>query len=271
MWAAMLLTGLCAAIASTDPAPAVYAQILADSSGRRGIKYVTSTDPIPSAGLGVAYGTYGDSINATGWATLQVQTNNSYSDTLQAYAAGYLEGAVSQTREYWHLLNMCLSKPFSKELEGYLTLQWEWMRENARTNAHNDSFWYNVGLALDQQEGMFDGYNDAAPASEQLSWMQFYCGTLDGDLYDLRVVFPDNPENPTRNIGDGHCSVLIKPIGDTNAPTDLYIGHTNWAGFESMTRIYKSFDLPFAIGGGVNTTVPGRYIAFASYPATLPR
>ena len=76
-----------------------------------------------------------------------------------------------------------------------------------------------------------------------------------------------------------HCSVLVKLIADTPAtPTsthfpwsELYVAHTTWSGLEDMLRVYKMYDFPFSTDGtsSASTVVPGRRLAFSSYPGNL--
>ena len=71
-----------------------------------------------------------------------------------------------------------------------------------------------------------------------------------------------------RFLGDGHCSALVKPLGPLSAPTDVTMGHTTWNPYETMTRIYKTYDFPWSISGGSGSSVvPGRQISFSSFPA----
>eukprot|EP01012_Entosiphon_sulcatum_P022086 TRINITY_DN27001_c0_g1_i1.p1 TRINITY_DN27001_c0_g1~~TRINITY_DN27001_c0_g1_i1.p1 ORF type:complete len:375 (-),score=39.18 TRINITY_DN27001_c0_g1_i1:38-1162(-) len=69
-----------------------------------------------------------------------------------------------------------------------------------------------------------------------------------------------------RNAGDGHCSVLIKVLGENH---DILIGHTTWTTFESMLRVYKLYDLPFKVANQSSATVPARRMTFSSYPGCL--
>ena len=273
----IILIALC--VAQSTATQTVYASIIQDASKPRGFCYVQSETPL--YGSSIVWGSYVDAINSTGWATLHVNSNASYTDDLQAYAAGYLEGAVSQAREYLHINNVCSDQTWENGLREYLDDQWTWMRTMVTQHAGTSPYWYHVGLLLDQQQGLFDGYNNYAPDHAKLDWLTFYCATLSGDLDDLNSVFPQ-PEMPKTST-DGHCSVLVKPIGPLDAPTDVFIGHNTWGGFNTMTRIYKFYDLPFATSKAAkvnadsqtqrklhaSSIVPGRRVAFSSYPATL--
>lgn len=69
---------------------------------------------------------------------------------------------------------------------------------------------------------------------------------------------------------NGHCSLLVKPVWDQPAasgPSDLLFAHTTWSGFETMTRVYKRYDMPLTLNG--QGTVPATSVAFSSYPAAL--
>jgi hypothetical protein len=246
-------------------ASVLYAVVFPDSSQPRGLAFNSSSSPL--AVDAVAWGTWVDSINQTGWATLEIHSNSSFPDKLQAYAAGLLEGAVTQRREYLHLRNTCEGQTFDNGLSAYLNEQWDWMKKQADAQGAIDTYWYQVGRMLDQQEGLFDGYNMQSQVSERLTGRDFYCGTLSGDLDDLTSVFVQ-PSQRARS-SESHCSVLVKPIGDPAAPTELYIGHTTWGGYESMTRVYKNYDFPFRLNGGSEEQVAARQISFSSYPATL--
>jgi hypothetical protein len=48
-----------------------------------------------------AWGIFNDSIVSTGWSTLDVHTSPAFSDALQAYAAGFAEGVVTQQVCEW--------------------------------------------------------------------------------------------------------------------------------------------------------------------------
>ena len=49
---------------------------------------------------GAAFAQYADSVNQTGWAILNVESNAEFEDADQAYAAGLVEGYISQPRIY---------------------------------------------------------------------------------------------------------------------------------------------------------------------------
>jgi hypothetical protein len=198
---------------------------------------------------------------------LDLHTNQSYPDAQQAYAVGYLEGAITSQRSYEFLMNnFGGSIPYSATLLQYLKDNLNWIQSQIKANP-TSNYWYHVNLLYQQQMGGFAGYSYAAKNNQQFDFFVYYAANLQGDLLDLcpalGCIDLDGTEFHERR-SDGHCSVLIKPLSNW---TDIYMGHTTWAGFNSMTRIYKRYDFPFRVGPNDNTTVPGRHIAFSSYPA----
>lgn len=55
---------------------------------------------------GVAYGKFTDSLFQTGWGILQIKTNKLFSDPVQMYAAGWLEGTLTADQIYPHFQNI---------------------------------------------------------------------------------------------------------------------------------------------------------------------
>jgi len=53
----------------------------------------------------VAWGYYEDALNQTGWATLDISSNEKSTDLVQAYGAGYLEGHLTANviQAYWYV------------------------------------------------------------------------------------------------------------------------------------------------------------------------
>ena len=52
-----------------------------------------------------AWGSFADEVNETGWSRLHILTNSSRSDEEQTFAAGYLEGLLTQPQIYHSFLN----------------------------------------------------------------------------------------------------------------------------------------------------------------------
>ncbi len=48
----------------------------------------------------VAFGEFQDTLQSSGWGILKIQTNPTFSDDIQMFGAGFLEGALTQERIY---------------------------------------------------------------------------------------------------------------------------------------------------------------------------
>ena len=224
----------------------------------------------------LAYGLFNDTIDANGWSVLELHTNGSIPDRLQARAAGYFEGAVTNQRSYEFITNVHGGKSrWSPQLTQFVHDNLNWIAIQSDANG-KDPFWWQTGLLFEQWEGLYAGYSAYAPPAQQFDRDTFYAATLIGDMDDLCVAFGcydrrGNGSEPvfTRFSSDGHCSVLVKPLGPAAAPTELIIGHTTWNPFEVMTRIYKHYDFPWHTTYEGKETVAAQHISFSSFPAVL--
>jgi len=207
-----------------------------------------------------AWGKFDDTINSTGWSTLEIHSNASQPDDAQAYGAGVLESSLTLTRTEEFLENVVGdSLGWGKDLKQYMDDNTQWVQDQVKANPASD-YWKMVGLSYRQLQGMYDGYVKATAQVNHsaVSWDMFYSMSLEGDFDDLCSVFKCDGLAATR-AGMGHCSVLIKITGD-----DVILGHTTWTSFEAMTRIYKLMDLPFS-----SVPVAAKAVAFSSYPGTI--
>ena len=188
-------------------------------------------------------------------------------------AAGLLEGGLTQHRAFEFLSNVFGTQTFSEPLRAFLKDNLEWMNEQVAAFP-TDEYWQHVGLSIVHWRGVYAGYNATAPPEEALDEEAFFRGTLQGDLSDLCSVFPNclaggapSDSHPPWRGGASHCSALVKPVRLANGSySDLFAGHTTWAGFESMTRVYKHYDFAITSAKG-GAYVPGRHVVFSSYPS----
>ncbi|NXX76591.1 PLBLB protein, partial [Urocolius indicus] len=210
------------------------------------------------------------------WAFLEVATNASYSDLLQAYAAGLAEAAVSEQLMYMHWMNTMVGYcgPFKYEseycekLRGYLEANLAWMEEQMG-KGQDPEYWHQVRLALLQLKGLEDSYNGRLRFPQgrfSLSPFGFLLLQLGGDLEDLESAL--NRSSPRRVLGSGSCSALLKLLPDQQ---DLLVAHDTWSSYQSMLRVLKKYTLPFrtSAGGAWAAQIPGSIQVFSSYPGTI--
>ncbi|XP_033924171.1 putative phospholipase B-like 2 [Melopsittacus undulatus] len=272
VWALLpLLCAVSAAVPGPSPAPAPpqsrSASVLLEP--RSGLRVLPGR--VPGA---VAWARLDDRIPAVGWAFLEVSTNSSYNDTLQAYAAGLAEAAVSEELMYMHWMNTMVGYcgPFKYEseycekLRGYLEANLGWMEEQMG-KGEDPEYWHQVRLALLQLKGLEDSYNGRLHFPQgrvSLSPFGFLLLQLGGDLEDLESAL--NRSSPRRVLGSGSCSALLKLLPGHQ---DLLVAHDTWTSYQSMLRIIKKYTLPFRTSAAGNLQIPGSIQVFSSYPGTI--
>ncbi|XP_063605889.1 putative phospholipase B-like 2 isoform X2 [Penaeus indicus] len=228
----------------------------------------------------VARGNFTDHTFEDGWGYLEIETNPAYPDTIQAYAAGFAEGASSQDMIYKSYRNtlegFCewKSQKFCDNLREFLKKNIQWMKSMIALKRRSCPVFYNIDLILTQMNGVADGYNKTGKfpiPDEAILWMN-----LLGDIEDLESALDPSLSNMSiedfvksgRTLGDGHCSALVKVLPGN---TDLYVSHVTWNTYQSMLRVQKKYILPFRRTGSSDPsdTIPGHTVAFSSYPGIL--
>lgn len=103
-----------------------------------------------------------------GFDTLHITTNSKFDDSVQAYAAGFLEGVVTADRIWTHWSNMNTytwsSYPNGKMpgyVRAFIANQMAWMRQQVKLNP-TDNYWKQVDTILQQFTGLVAGYNSVA-------------------------------------------------------------------------------------------------------------
>ncbi|XP_026574449.1 putative phospholipase B-like 2 [Pseudonaja textilis] len=223
----------------------------------------------------VAWANLTDGIRENGWAALELTTNEKYNDSIQAYAAGVAEAAVTEQLVYMHWMNTVVSYcgPFTyqtdycQKLKNYIEDNLNWMEEQMEQAGMDSAYWYQVRLVLLQLKGLEDGYNGqiSFPTGRfSIAPFGFLLFQLGGDLEDLESAF--NKPKEEDNLGSGSCSALIKLLPGYQ---DLLVSHDTWNNYEAMLRILKKYTLPFRTSLRSDTTIPGHTQAFSSYPGTI--
>lgn len=231
---------------------------------------------------GVVYGYFSDEISENGWGKLFIESNGTYPANIQMFAAGYLEGVITQERISNYHTNFMANQfgdslPPPPELLQFANENFAWTVKTAEANQDTDNYWWHVARVLDQFEGLYAGYNAASSAKMNLTDLLLI--NLSGDLDDLQSVFPSSEEQKSRKdwmewsareAADridkrGRCSVLIKVTSDLS---DLFIAHTTWGSYWTMQRIWKTYNLniPTSNSSGISFSgYPGMLVSFDDY------
>ncbi|XP_065746239.1 putative phospholipase B-like 2 isoform X2 [Phocoena phocoena] len=223
----------------------------------------------------VAWANLTNAILETGWAFLELHTNGHYNDSLQAYAAGVVEAAVSEELIYMHWMNTVVNYcgPFEYEvsycerLKKFLEANLEWMQKEMELN-NGSAYWHQVRLTLLQLKGLEDSYEGSVtfPTGKfTIKPLGFLLLQISGDLEDLELAL--NKTKTKHATGSGSCSALIKLLP---GQSDLLVAHNTWHSYQYMLRIMKKYWFQFREGPQEQSTrAPGNRVIFSSYPGTI--
>ncbi|XP_035514856.1 putative phospholipase B-like 2 [Morone saxatilis] len=222
----------------------------------------------------VAWANFTDDIKTSGWSFLEVTTSSQYNDSIQAYAAGAVEAALTSQLIYKHWMNTLMGYcgPFTSQsvycerLKAFITTNMQWIQEQIEKQP-SSPYWYQVRLALLQLKGLEDSYNDelsfpVGPFS--FNPFGFLLFQLGGDLEDLESAL--NKSSQTRPLGSGSCSALIKLLPNNK---ELLVSHDTWNVYQAMLRIMKKYIFAFRASPLGSDLLPGGTQAFSSYPGAI--
>lgn len=219
----------------------------------------------------IACATLTDNYLTTGWYVLDLSTASSFSDDIQSYGAGYLEGVLTQPLiwDAWTNFANGTTYNFTAPFYDFMKNNDHWVRTTAASYLKDErkrreasstevTYWTQVSLVLSQFDGLYDGYSVVAPKEESLSYDEFLVYQLSYEIGDIAIAVSDM-DAKTRQF-DQHCSVLIKPSADGQS---LFASHDTWDVFQAMLRIYKHYDIQLS-----SSNVTG--VSFSSYPGIIP-
>lgn len=232
---------------------------------------------------GVAWANYTDqTMHPSGFGQITVTTNPKYNDTAQMFAAGYVEGALTQERVWQHAnnlldymrasLNLNDTAPLPPVFEKFYADNSDWVRANVASNS--SALWTQVGFVISQLDGLLEGYNAAAPAAQHITPFHLHAVNAIGDFLTLgSALMPGGPMEPEwGSMTDeemkaalslrGHCSALVSVTGNFST---LFNAQVAWFTYSSMLRISKHYDFSALHA----TSAHGRRTTFSSYPGVL--
>ena len=208
----------------------------------------------------MAWGSFDDTLNKTGWGELNIRTSSKATDVQQHHAAGFLEGALTAKHIYTTYLNTMQftfhGRAVPASVTAFMSAQDEWARQQVESKP-SDVFWQHVGALMAQYDGMIAGYASSnAPAVPVFAW-QLLNGV--GDLFQIipavekseRIDWSSLSKHDVRVAlrKAGHCSALIKVVGDLS---ELFMGHSSWFEYANTNRIFKSYHFSFNAPSGAN-------------------
>jgi len=225
-----------------------------------------------------AFGSFVDGLFELGWGILEVETNSTYSDELQGFAAGVVEGYLTARRIQDNAVNVMnvvyKGKEPTQEVQDFFEQQDSWSRIQTELYGNDPSSeWHQIKSILSQFDGLMMGYTlqQQKIGLQPMNLIVLRSMNAVGDLFQIRpAVNPSERihwdklsakevrDNYTRRT---HCSALIRVLGQFE---DLFMGHSSWFDFHVTNRIYKTYTFNF----NAPTTVTKK-MSFSSYAGFL--
>lgn len=223
---------------------------------------------------GVARAYYRPDMSNDGWASMEIETQGGYRDSVQAHAAGLLEGSLSWQLIYYHWKNTiertCEQRQdFCEQVRIILDQNTANMREQARTLDHADPFWHQVNMFYEQLDGLEVGWRYAVDRSrkdvdiphQDFLWMNIAC-----DLRDLELMYNATLENGPQRPSLSMALLKIVP----NDSTQFLLAHASSSFYSAMLRVQKRYHMRLHMTGANGAApVPGQEVTFTSYPGTI--
>lgn len=219
----------------------------------------------------VAWGSFDNKINETGFGFLEIYTNEVFPDEYQAYAAGFLEAYFTKDLIAKHFNNQwsdyCDKETeYCKRLYDFLSANLRFMNEQADKYRETDPYWHQVDLILNQLAGLNDGLNHTKffPSYSYVNVTNLLLLNVDGDLEDLEGALKRTVQRKV--TGSGSCSALVKVLPGAE---DLYFSQVTWSTYASMLRILKKYSFKFHSTFGSSELIPGHTATFSSSPGRI--
>nr|CAD7431903.1 unnamed protein product [Timema monikensis] len=214
---------------------------------------------------------YENTVNLTGWAVLELETEERYSDEVQAYSAGFLEGFTMADLIYMHWYNtmngFCEGRTeVCRSVQDHLDKNRGWVDQMVVDYGDHQPYWHQMKLIYRQLDGLHAGVGSSNRSPDFANrWLN-----IQGDLEDLMEALDTSPGVKLPLVLGGRkgasCSALIKLLDDSS---DLYTAQDTWSSLQSMLRVLKKYNFGFHRLGNQNLTLPGRGMSFSSYPGTI--
>ncbi|XP_063974272.1 putative phospholipase B-like lamina ancestor [Diachasmimorpha longicaudata] len=220
---------------------------------------------------------YRTRIQETGWSFVEIETSPNYSDTVQAYAAGLLEGSLTWQliHHHWHntIEAPCVGREeVCDKIRKGLKENAEATRLTANTLAAEDPFWHMVRLFYTQLAGLEQGWRQAAKRSKNsavLTQEDFLWLTMASDIPNFGSEYQPTSE---RNLNLEAGGILVKSVlTEEDDPRSLIgIIHSTAAPYQKMLRLIKKYTFGYHMNSAKNSArVPTRAIIASSYPGAL--
>ncbi|XP_026735278.1 putative phospholipase B-like lamina ancestor [Trichoplusia ni] len=248
------------------------------------IEYWGQSNELKDIPRGVARAYFRMDIDTTGWSLLEIETDPSYSDEHQAYAAGIVEGALTWSLIHSHLDNTIRAKcgedtNTMKQCEKFrdaLDKSVDIWKAQAAERGDEDPFWHHVSLYYTQISGIFTGWKHGIDRSmkeyetdiSDLYWLNSVAEALEIQR-KMNLTLEDESIATVPHLSSAFLRV-VDDINHDGTPTKkLYVSQNAAGSYSSMTRILKKYKLNYHVTSKDTQLVPGTSVHFSGYPGSI--
>ncbi|XP_067644755.1 putative phospholipase B-like lamina ancestor [Eurosta solidaginis] len=228
------------------------------------IEYWKQQNDLLNIPKGAARVCYKDSIYENGWAQIEVETQRTYPDWVQAFGAGILEGSLTWNNIYNQWKNTIESscerdensQNFCTWLRDLLCENYIRIKETAVQRGEHDHYWHQISLYFSQLEGLETGYIRGASRArsdleEEIPFSDFLLLNAAADIQDLKIYFENFVANATNGTAsDDREDHKVLDEGVTSMASVVVPPHTETAAepknffLPSATMLAKIFQTP---------------------------
>lgn len=223
------------------------------------------------------------SLMESGWSQLELESQPEYPDSIQAFAAGMLEGALTWHNIHQHWANTIeaecsrddQSEEFCHWLRRVISTNVETVKKMADMKGKYDHYWYQVGLFFDQLDGLEFGFRKGVRRSRQeheIPMEDFLLMNSAVDIRDLKAYYMNFLDSESgMSVEPNKGMMLLKLVESISGKVNIMLGHTSDGSYASMLRMMKKYTLNyhFSTESSAERVVPNTNIVFTGYPAVL--
>ncbi|XP_023934814.1 putative phospholipase B-like lamina ancestor isoform X2 [Bicyclus anynana] len=217
------------------------------------------------------------------WSLLEIETDGSYPDEIQAYAAGIVEGALTWYLIHTHLENTirakCEDQPIEKQcdkLRDTLDKSVNIWKTYAAERAATDPFWHHVALHYTQIGGIYTGWNHGVVRSNNeyetdisdLYWLNSVAEVVEIQ-HKLNISVQETEFSSMPGLSSAFLRIANETSEDGEDIKKLFLAQDVAGSYSSMTRILKRYKLNYHKTSKDTDSAPGATVEFAGYPGSI--
>ncbi|XP_047029873.1 putative phospholipase B-like lamina ancestor isoform X1 [Helicoverpa zea] len=248
------------------------------------IEYWGQSNELADIPRGVARAYFRMDIDTTGWSLLEIETDPSYSDDHQAYAAGIVEGALTWSLIHSHLENTIRAKcdespSVMKQCNKFrdtLDKSVDIWKAHAAEKGGDDPFWHHVSLHYIQISGILTGWKHGIDRSmkeyetdiSDLYWLNSVSEAIEIQR-KMNISLEDEALETVPHLSSAFLRVADDKTKDGIPTKKLYVSQNAAGSYASMTRILKKYKLNYHETAKDSKLVPGTSVHFSGYPGSI--